>query len=122
VQAGINARTTPAVRAEIAASCDQGLLTDNGKAFTDRLFASRQREPSGNHEIDPLCKELGLEHRFDGREDLEQSLLRYVALYNPQLPQSAHKGRTPIQAMKEWRQSPRSCSTRGHMVVRDVDT
>jgi hypothetical protein len=34
--------------------------------------------------------------------DLEQTLLRYVALYNHQLPQSALRSRTPIQAMKDW--------------------
>jgi transposase InsO family protein len=40
------------------------LLTDNGKEFTDRLFASRERAPSGNHEFDQLCQELGIEHRL----------------------------------------------------------
>lgn len=40
------------------------LLTDNGKEFTDRLFASKEREPSGNHEFDQLCRELGIEHRL----------------------------------------------------------
>ena len=106
------------------------LLTDNGKEFTDRLFASREREPSGNHELDQLCQELGIEHRltkprtprtngmverfngriadvlkthrFNSREDMEQTLLRYVALYNHQLPQSALKSKTPMQTMKEW--------------------
>jgi transposase InsO family protein len=106
------------------------LLTDNGKEFTDRLFASRERQPTGNHEFDQLCQELGIEHRltkprtpqtngmverFNGRisdvlktnhfnsaEDLEQTLLRYAALYNHQLPQSALKSKTPMQAMKDW--------------------
>ena len=41
-------------------------------------------------------------HRFSSAEDLEQTLLRYVALYNHQLPQSALKSKTPMQAMKEW--------------------
>eukprot|EP01036_Dinobryon_divergens_P036680 gene36680-47814_t len=109
------------------------LLTDNGKEFTDRLFASREREPSGNHEFDQLCQELGIEHRltkprtprtngmverfngriadvlkthrFNSREDMEQTLLRYVALYNHQLPQSALRSCTPMQAMKEWHQT-----------------
>ena len=109
------------------------LLTDNGKEFTDRLFASREREPSGSHEFDQLCRELGIEHRltrprtprtngmverfngriadvlkthrFNSREDMEQTLLRYVALYNHQLPQSALKSKTPMQAMKEWYQT-----------------
>lgn len=106
------------------------ILTDNGKEFTDRLFANRERQPTGQHEFDQLCTALGIEHRltrprtpqtngmverFNGRiadilkthhfhsaEDLEQTLLRYVTLYNQQLPQSALKGKTPMQAMKEW--------------------
>ena len=109
------------------------LLTDNGKEFTDRLFASREREPSGHHAFDQLCEQLGIEHRltkprtprtngmverFNGRiadvlktprfnsaEDLEHTLMRYVALYNHQLPQSALQSKTPMQAMKHWYQS-----------------
>lgn len=108
----------------------QKLLTDNGKEFTDRLFASRAREPSGEHAFDQLCQALGIEHRltkprtpqtngmverFNGRiadvlkthrfnsaEDMTQTLMRYVALYNHQLPQSALKSKTPMQAMKDW--------------------
>lgn len=109
------------------------LLTDNGKEFTDRLFASRERQPSGQHEFDRLCHALGIEHRltkprtprtngmverfngrisdvlnthhFHGAEDLAHTLLRYVALYNHQLPQSALKSKTPIQSMKDWHNS-----------------
>ncbi len=44
-------------------------------------------------------------HRFNSREDMEQTLLRYVALYNHQLPQSALKSNTPMQTMKEWYQT-----------------
>jgi transposase InsO family protein len=108
------------------------LLTDNGKEFTDRLFASREREPSGSHEFDQLCQALHIErrltkpktprtnvmgqsfngriadvlktHRFSSSEDLEQTLLRYVASYNHQLPQSALKSKTPMQVMKNWYQ------------------
>ena len=106
------------------------VLTDNGKQFTDRLFALRRRAPTGNHEFDRLCAELGIKHRLtppmrpatngmvercNGRikdvlqshhvrsgEDLEQTLLRYICLYNGQLPQAALKGRTPIDALKDW--------------------
>ena len=109
------------------------ILTDNGKEFTDRLFASRARAASGDHEFDRLCAELGIEHRlippkspqtngmverfngriadvlktnrFDSALDLEQTLMRYVALYNTQLPQSALGSRTPMQAMKDWHKS-----------------
>jgi transposase InsO family protein len=106
------------------------IVSDNGKAFTDRLFGLRKRAATGQHEFDLLCSELGIEHRltppmrpqtngmverFNGRiedvlqshrfhsgDDLEQTLLRYVNLYNSQLPQSALKGRTPIAALKDW--------------------
>jgi transposase InsO family protein len=109
------------------------ILTDNGKEFTDRLLASRARAASGSHEFDQLCAELGIEHRltppkspqtngmverfngriadvlktnrFDCALDLEQTIMRYVALYNTQLPQSVLGSRTPIQAMKEWHKS-----------------
>ncbi|ABI58612.1 integrase, catalytic region [Nitrosomonas eutropha C91] len=40
------------------------ILTNNGKEFTDRLFASRERNPSGNHQFDQLCQELGIGHRL----------------------------------------------------------
>lgn len=43
--------------------------------------------------------------RFNSAEDLEQTLMRYVYLYNHQLPQSALHSRTPIQAMKDWYQT-----------------
>jgi len=36
----------------------QKILTDNGKEFTDRLFANRERAPSGQHEFDQRCQEL----------------------------------------------------------------
>ena len=39
-------------------------------------------------------------HRFDGGEDLEHTILRYVRLYNGQLPQSVLNGRTPIDAFE----------------------
>jgi S1-C subfamily serine protease len=41
-------------------------------------------------------------HRFQSGEDLEQTILRYVTLYNQQLPQAALASRTPLQAMKDW--------------------
>ena len=40
------------------------ILTDNGKEFTDHLFASRERVPSGEHEFDWLCQAQGIEHRL----------------------------------------------------------
>ena len=109
------------------------ILTDNGKECTDRLFASRARAPSGPHEFDQLCSEPGIEHRltppkspqsngmgerfngrisdvlktnrFDNALDLKHTLSRYVHLYNTQLPQSALRSRTPMQAMTDWHSS-----------------
>ena len=102
----------------------------SGKEFTDRLFGLRKRSPTGRHEFDQLCTDLGIEHRlsppmhpqtngmverFNGRieevlqshhfrsgEELETTLHRYVLLYNQQLPQSALGSKTPLQAMKDW--------------------
>ena len=34
------------------------------KAFTERLFGLRKRSPTGQHEFDLLCAELGIEHRL----------------------------------------------------------
>ncbi len=111
------------------------VLTDNDKEFTDQIFGLRHRPANGNREFDRICAELGIEHRlappmrpetngrverFNGRiedvlqshrfrsgEDLERTPLRYVRLYNGQIPQSVLKGRTPIDALKDWyRQKP----------------
>ncbi|TDX30075.1 integrase-like protein [Rhodovulum visakhapatnamense] len=111
------------------------VLTDNGRAFTDRLFGLRKRAATGQHEFDLLRAELGIEHRlappmrpqtngmverFNGRigdvlqshrfqsgEDLEQTLLRYVDLYSTQFPQSALKRQTPVATLKDrQRQRP----------------
>ena len=101
-----------------------------GKEFTDRLFGLRKRAATGEHEFDKLCVDLDIEHRltppkspqtngmverFNGRieevlqshhfrsgEELEATLHRYVWLYNQQLPQSALRSRSPLQAMKDW--------------------
>lgn len=79
----------------------QKLLSGNGKELTDRLFATRARQPSGEYEFDKLCQAFGIEHsltkprtngmveRFNGRiadvlqtlrfhsgQDLEQGLIR----------------------------------------------
>ena len=141
-----SARSARAFLAALHKACPfkiHRLLTDNGKEFTDRLFASRERQPSGQHEFDQLCSALGIEHRltrprhpqtngmverFNGRvadilkthrfhsaDDLSTTLHRYVSLYNQQLPQSALGGKTPMQAMKDWYASrPELFSRRPH--------
>ena len=107
------------------------ILTDNGKEFTDRLFGSRSRQPTGEHEFDQLCQSLGIEHRltkpktpqtngmverFNGRlsqvlrshhfnsaEDLEKTLHRFVWLYNHHLSQKVLGHEAPVQALKAWK-------------------
>jgi len=119
------------------------ILTDNGKEFTDRFITTGERTPTGQHAFDALCAALDIEHRltpprrpqtngmverFNGRiaevlrshhfvsgQDLQQTLLRYVTLYNHHLPQAALKGQTPIQTMKDWyRQRPELFHKRPH--------
>ena len=41
-------------------------------------------------------------NRFESGESLEQTLERYVWLYNHHLPQKALNHETPIQALKRW--------------------
>ena len=36
----------------------------SGKEFTDRRFGLRKRRPTGQHEFDQLCADLGIEHRL----------------------------------------------------------
>ena len=40
------------------------VLTENGKEFTDRLFGLRKRSPTGRHEFDRLCADLGIQQRL----------------------------------------------------------
>ena len=44
-------------------------------------------------------------NRFGSALELEQTLMRYVVLYNTLLPQSALGSRTPMQVMKDWHES-----------------
>jgi transposase InsO family protein len=92
-----------------------------------------QQQTSGQHEFDQLCAALEIEHRLtrprtpqtngmvehcNGRiadilkthhfmsgEDLEQTLLRLLLLYNEHLPQSAMNSKNPMDAMNMWRTS-----------------
>ena len=41
-------------------------------------------------------------HHFRSRDDLEQTLHRYVTLYNHHLPQQALGAQTPAQALQNW--------------------
>ena len=109
------------------------MLTDNGKAFTDRFTPGGERKPTGKHKVDKLCKSNGIEHRlikprhpqtngmverfngriadvlrsrrYDSSEDLESTLRRYCYLYNQHINQKALKHKTPIQSLKDWQKT-----------------
>ncbi|MBK1725917.1 hypothetical protein CKO13_02560 [Halorhodospira neutriphila] len=111
-------------------ACIRTLLTDDGKELTGRVFSVRAQGASGRHEFERLCEALGIEHRctqppspqangteehfngrisevltthhFDSRASLEQTLKRYVYLYNHHLPQRSLGHQSPIQAMATW--------------------
>jgi hypothetical protein len=59
-------------------------------------------------------------HRFQIGEDLEQTILRYVTIYNSQLPQSALATRTPLQAMKDWHKLRSELFKNSHTTLWDV--
>ncbi len=97
------------------------ILTDNGKKFTDRYTAKGEREPTGEHLFDQVCKTYAIEHRltkpshpqtngmierFNGRisallattrfissEQLENKLNEYLKLYNHHIVQKNYPSR-----------------------------
>ena len=42
----------------------QIILTDNGKAFTDRFTCQGERKPTGEHLFYRQCKESGIDYRL----------------------------------------------------------
>ncbi len=110
----------------------QKVLTDNGKEFTDRFGATGERDPTGPHRFDRACEQHGIDHRlikprhpqtndrvepfngrlsevlattrFDAAQNLEDTLTRYVRLYNHQIPQKALGHRSPAQALQDWQE------------------
>jgi len=111
----------------------QKVLAENGKEFTHRFCATGERQPTGHHPMDKLCRDHGIEHRliptghpqthgmverFNGRIsevlnstrldsswDLEQTLKNYCRIYNQHIPQKALEHSPPIIAMKQWQLS-----------------
>jgi transposase-like protein len=109
------------------------ILTDNGKEFTDRFCPSGEREPTGKHLFDQECAEHSIEHRlikprkpqtngmaerFNGRikeivqqtrfesaQQLEEALIRYLDIYNSNIPQRNLGHVTPMEALSKWRKT-----------------
>jgi len=110
----------------------QKVLTDNGKEFTDRFCATGERDPTGRHRFDRTCESHDIDHRlikprhpqtngmverfngrisevlattrFDSAQRLEDTLSRYVRLYNHQIPQRALGHLSPVQALQDWQE------------------
>ena len=103
-----------------------------GKEFTDRFYATGQRQPTGAHAFDRVCTANRSEHRltkprtpqtngmierfngriaevlattrFDSAEHLADTIKRYVKVYNQHIPQKALGHSPPLQAMTNWSQ------------------
>jgi transposase InsO family protein len=124
------------------------ILTDNGKEFSDRFCATGQREPTGQHAFDQLCAANGIEHRlikprhpqangmigrlngrisedlqttrFRSGEHLNDTLTRYVRLYNQHIPQRALKHPTPSSASNSGGANVLSCFISDFTIRRDL--
>ncbi len=70
-------------------------MLDTGHRTSLDQAARTQNQRDGGAFQRTHCEYLET-HRFDNREDLERTLLRYVAFYNHQLPQLALKSQTPM--------------------------
>lgn len=108
------------------------ILTDNGTQFTDR-FTSREKVASGQHSFDRECTKLEIEHRltpprhpqtngmverfnrrigevvaqtrFASAQELKETLLNYLQIYNHHIPQKALNHKTPVQVLEEWQEN-----------------
>ncbi|MBD3767384.1 MAG: transposase, partial [Gammaproteobacteria bacterium] len=106
------------------------ILTDNGKEFTYRYTAKGEREPTGQHIFDQVCKAFNIEHRltkprhpqtngmvewFNGRisqllaqtqfrssQHLRDKLEEYLMLYNHHIIQKNLGHVSPMTKLREW--------------------
>lgn len=106
------------------------VLTDNGKAFTDRFCVTSERRPTGAHTFDRGCADNRIEqrltkprtpqtngmierfngriadvlrtHRFDSSASLQATLKRFVYLYNHHIPHKGLHHQTPLQTLQKW--------------------
>ncbi len=109
------------------------ILTDNGKEFTDRFCAHGERKPTGQHPFDQVCTEHQIDHRlirpkhpqpngmverfnariaevvgqtkFRSARHLKETLTDYCRIYNQHIPQKNLGHLTPIQALKQWKET-----------------
>jgi hypothetical protein len=70
----------------------------NGIPLVHLQCTAGQRVERFNGRIEEVLQS----HHFRSGEKLETTLLRYVWLYNQQLPQPALGSKPPLQAMEDW--------------------
>ena len=79
---------------------------EHGAQVEHRLTPPKSPQPNGMAErFNRRISDVLRTNRFDSALDLDQTLMRYVHLYNTHLPQSALRSRKPMQAMKDWYKS-----------------
>jgi transposase-like protein len=105
------------------------ILTDNGKEFTDKFHKGR-KNPSGNHIVDSICKENGIEHRltkaytpktngmierfnrriqenvldkfrFNNIDEMKKNVFRYLHEYNFYIKQKKLDYKSPISFIEK---------------------
>jgi transposase-like protein len=106
------------------------ILTDNGKEFTDR-FSNKDKKPTGNHIFDKTCNKNEIEHRltepytpktngmvermngkvtenvldkirFKDKDELKQSIMKYIYNYNYHIKHSGINRKTPMESLEYW--------------------
>jgi hypothetical protein len=60
--------------------------------------------------------------RFDSAERLAQTIERYVQIYHQHIPQKARGHIAPIQALKNWHDTPPNSSKNVSIISRDLTT
>ena len=124
------------------------VLSDNGKAFTDRLFGLCRCAATGNHDFDRLCANLRIEHRlappmrpqtngmvqplngwvddvlqnyrFRSREDLEQTICSTSASTTASSPNPFSRAEHPSTHSRTGKATSLSSSRSGHIIIREV--
>ncbi|MFC3839206.1 integrase core domain-containing protein [Paracoccus rhizosphaerae] len=97
------ATTPPKIRAAIQASIEPAWKVAERYGISEQtVWKWRSRNNGMVERFNGRIEDVLQSHHFNSGEDLEQTLLRHVRLYNGQLPQSVLKGQTPIDALKDW--------------------
>ncbi len=126
------------------------ILMDNGKEFTDRFCATRERELTGNHLFDQECSAHNIDHRiikprhpqsndmverfndrtgeiieqtrFSSKDDLRKTLTSYCKIYNNNIPQKNLGHIPPVTTPKNWQKTKPNISEKSVYILTGPDT